>query len=220
MIEREKLEEIKPKMVDGEPVCGDEICPMHDENAYSMSPNRCKYIGEISEDLPCIPALRQQRDAAEARAEKAEKWVPHVGGRIAHREMEQSRDHWWKRALELEGEVDRLREELDNHIQSTVRSRGQLVRNIGAAEALEERAEDARDAAQARVRELETLLDQKDRCDCSDDEACRHVRERDAARQEALRLREERNAYKTGVIEASQHLAKALARVRELEVDA
>lgn len=55
------MSEIKPKYVDGEPVCSSEHCPQFE---------RCPFVLPGYET--CFPALRQQRDKAEARVREGD----------------------------------------------------------------------------------------------------------------------------------------------------
>ncbi len=50
------MTEIKPKMVDGEPVCSGWDCPLFGDIDHRFTCDMLNY--------PCIPGLRQQRDEA------------------------------------------------------------------------------------------------------------------------------------------------------------
>ena len=63
------MEEIKPKMINGEPVChGD--CPQMGANNQCLSRSLGCYLTKVSPNYytPCVPGLRQQRDAARGNA--------------------------------------------------------------------------------------------------------------------------------------------------------
>ena len=59
------MSDIKFKLVDGEPVCTGDLCPQYYcERMTWDSDYRCRlYHFSACKDMPCIPGIRQQRDA-------------------------------------------------------------------------------------------------------------------------------------------------------------
>ena len=112
------MSEINPKYVDGEPVCNPDECGQYGYNSDVGS--YCKILDNewCFENCPCIPALRRDRDMAEAELERA-------GVKNAELEKEKLLE-LWKQPLETPNdkrrkkEVDKLKAELE-------RVKGELV---------------------------------------------------------------------------------------------
>lgn len=68
------MSEIKPRWVDGEPVC-DRDCSEYGPNDHCMSRSQGCWLRKVNPCYytPCIPALREQRDEARAEVERLEK---------------------------------------------------------------------------------------------------------------------------------------------------
>ena len=65
---------IKPRIVDGEPMCTLKDCPEHNWNYEKQGLCICAGTMEcVDGDSPCIPGLRQQRETLEAELEKEQK---------------------------------------------------------------------------------------------------------------------------------------------------
>lgn len=65
--------EIKPRIVDGEPACSRD-CPEYGANDHCMSRSPGCYLRKVHPcyNTPCIPGLRQQRDEAQVALESKE----------------------------------------------------------------------------------------------------------------------------------------------------
>ena len=66
---------MKPDWVDGEPVCSGTRCPLKGANDLCLSRSRWCYLKPVPTGSLCVPALRQQRDDAQAVAEGVRKAI-------------------------------------------------------------------------------------------------------------------------------------------------
>jgi hypothetical protein len=82
------MAEIKPRFINGEPVCSD-VCPTVMRTNGALYWLRCPVakVGKVKTGIPCIPGLRQQRDERDLKIAALESAVER-----AHEEIRELRE--------------------------------------------------------------------------------------------------------------------------------
>ena len=122
------MTEIKYRLVDGEPVC-DEGCSMWSILHSDHLPDDCE---NCAPDSPCIPGLRQQRDALESQII------------TVHEDFAELREERERKIERLESQVERLESRVDEPCGDCATTRAESSESENAA--LKKQIEEVREA--------------------------------------------------------------------------